>query len=56
MRKIRVRHDMRIPGWGLICEGTEFKVERYNSRFVYVALREGVTLRLARKADCEKIY
>ena len=56
MRKIRVRHDMKIPGWGVIREGAEFKVERFNSRFVYVALREGVILRLARKTDCEKVY
>ena len=56
MKKIRVRHDMRIPGWGLIREGAEFKVDRFNSRFVYVVLREGVILRLARKTDCEKVY
>jgi len=56
MKKIRLRHDMRIPGWGLIREGAEFKVDHFNSRFVYVALREGVILRLARKADCEKVY
>ena len=56
MRKIRIRHDLRIPGWGLIPAGVEFKVDRYNSRFVYVELREGVTLRLARKGDCEKVY
>ena len=56
MKKIRLRHDMMVPGWGLIPAGTAFKVDRYNSRFVYVVLRDGVFLRLARKADCEKIY
>ena len=56
MRKIRLRHDMMIPGWGLIPAGTAFVVERYNSRFVYVEVRENVILRLARKSDCEKIY
>lgn len=56
MKKIRLRHDVSVPGWGMIPAGTAFRVERYNSRFVYVMLREGVSLRLARKADCEKIY
>ena len=56
MRKIRLRHDVTVPGWGFIPAGTAFKVERYNSRFVYVALRENVILRLARKADCERVY
>jgi len=56
MKKIRLRHDMMVPGWGFIPSGAAFKVSRYNSRFVYVELREGVILRLARKADCEKIY
>lgn len=56
MRKIRIRKDLNVPGWGMIRKGTEFRVDRFNSRFVYVSLREGVNLRLARKADCEKIY
>lgn len=56
MKKIRLRHDMNVPGWGMIPAGTAFRVDRYNSRFVYVTLREGVSLRLARKGDCEKVY
>ena len=56
MRKISIRHDMVIPGWGLIRKGEMFKVFRYNSRFVYVSLRDHVELRLARKRDCEVIY
>lgn len=56
MRKIRLRHDMTVPGWGFISAGTAFRVARYNSRYVYVELRPKVELRLARKADCEKIY
>lgn len=56
MRKIRTSHDMHIMGWGLIPKGTELKVIRYNTRFVYVALAHGVELRLARKADCIKVY
>ena len=56
MRKIRVARDVRIPGWGLIRKGEAFKVLRFNSRFVYVALREGVELKLARKSDCEIVY
>ena len=56
MRKIRLRHDVVVPGWGRIAAGTAFKVARYNSRFVYVELRPSVELRLARKADCEKVY
>ena len=56
MRKIRVTHDLYIPGWGRIPARTEFKVERYNQRFVYVLVGERVELRLARKSDCQKVY
>lgn len=51
MKKIKTRHDLNIPGWGLIPAGTSFKVEKFNQRFVYVKVREHVTLRLARKAQ-----
>lgn len=56
MRKIRTKHELNIPGWGVIPTGTQFKVEKFNKRFVYVKLKERVTLRLARKADCEVLY
>lgn len=56
MRKIRLKHDMNIPGRGWLRKGEEFKVEEYNTRFVYVLLAERVRLRLARKSDCEKVY
>ena len=56
MKKIKIKHDMNIPGWGRISAGTPFKVERFNKRFVYVEVAERVTLRLARKADCEIVY
>ena len=56
MRKIKTRHDLNIPGWGAIPAGTEFKVEKFNKRFVYIQLKDHVTLRLASKADCEVIY
>lgn len=56
MRKIKTKHDMNIPGWGVIPSGTAFKVEKFNKRFVYVLVKDGVTLRLARKADCEVMY
>ena len=52
MRKIETSHDMNIPGWGFVPKGTPLKVESFNSRFVYVELKPGVKLRLARKADC----
>ena len=56
MRKIKIRHDLNIPGWGMISAGTQFKVVRYNKRFVYVMVKYGVELRLARKSDCEVMY
>ena len=56
MKKIRTKHNLEIPGWGHIPAGTEFKVDKFNKRFIYVKLHERVTLRLARKADCEVIY
>lgn len=58
MKKIKTKHELNIPGWGVIPAGTTFKVIKYNNRFIYVAIpeHERVELRLARKADCEIIY
>lgn len=56
MRKIKTSHELNIPGWGKIPAGTPFKVVRFNKRYVYVMVRDGVELRLARKSDCEVMY
>ena len=56
MKKIKTRHELNIPGWGVIQAETPFKVLKFNKRFVYVEVKPHVTLRLARKADCEVIY
>jgi len=54
MRKIKLLNDTYIQGYGRIAAGTEFKVERYNTRYVYVKL--GVCeLQLTRK-EVEKVY
>lgn len=54
MKKIRLIKDLKIIGYGTIKSGTEFKVEKYNTRYVYVDLNR-CTLQLSRK-DVEKIY
>lgn len=56
MKKIKISHDLQIPGWGLIKAGSAFKVARFNKRFVYVDLKPGVTIQLSRKSDCEIVY
>lgn len=56
MKKIKLSHDLNCPGWGLIKKDTAFKVLRYNSRWVYVELKPGCILRLARKGDCVILY
>ncbi len=56
MKRIKISHDLIIPGWGLIKAGTAFKVAKSNKRFVYVELQSGAVLRLSRKADCETVY
>lgn len=56
MKKIKISHDLQIPGWGFIKAGTPFKVKRFNKRFVYVELKPGTELRLSRKSDCEIVY
>lgn len=56
MKKIEISHNLTIPGWGIIPAGQQFKVEKYNSRYVYIKLKERVILRVARKADCKIIY
>lgn len=54
MRKIKLKDDVYVPGWGTVRGGTEFKVERYNSRFVYIKLGK-CEFRLAR-SRVEKVY
>lgn len=53
MKKIRLKEDMNIIGYGLLKSGTVFKVERYNTRYVYVKLGN-CELQLSRK-DVEKV-
>lgn len=55
MKKIELRHDMYIPGWGELKKGERFNVLEYNKRFVYVAIG-ACRLRLARKGDCIVVY
>lgn len=54
MKKIKLKKDLYIMGVKTLLAGTEFKVDKYNSRYVYVTFI-GCTLRLPRK-DVEKIY
>lgn len=54
MKKVKLLKDTYIQGYGTISAGTEFKVERYNTRFVYVKLTNG-ELQLTRK-EVEKVY
>ena len=56
MKKIKLSHDVKVRGYGIIPKGTEFKVKRFNSRYVYVDVRDGVELQLSRKNDTETIY
>lgn len=56
MKKIKTSRELNIPGWGIIPAESEFKVEKFNKRFVYVKLTEYTTLRLAKKADCIVLY
>lgn len=56
MKKIKISHDLDIIGYGKITEGTMFKVVKFNSRFIYVDVSDGLQLRLARKRDCIIVY
>lgn len=56
MKKIKLSHNVVVPGWGLIKEGTPFKVAKFNKRFVYVTLQSGAVLRLSRTSDCKIVY
>lgn len=56
MKKIKISHDLSVPGWGVIKAGAVFKVQKFNKRFVYVELKSGAVLRLNRKSDCEIVY
>ena len=54
MKKVRLKEDLPIMGVGKVKAGTEFGVERFNSRYVYVKYL-GCELRLSRK-EVEVIY
>ena len=38
MRKVKIKDDIRIIGYGILRKGEIFDVEKHNSRFVYVRL------------------
>lgn len=54
MKKIKLNKSIYIQGWGVLPEGMEFTVIKYNKRYVYVELG-GNELRLSPK-DVTKIY
>ena len=54
MRKCELLNDMHIMGWGTVEAGTQFMVEKYNKRFVYVRLGN-CSLRLSVK-EVKKVY
>lgn len=54
MKKVRLKEDLYIMYFGKVKAGTEFKVDRFNNRFVYVKYL-GCVLRLSRK-EVEVIY
>ena len=48
MKKIELKQDTKIMGLGTIKAGTQFEVESFNSRYVYVKINR-CTLRLTHK-------
>lgn len=38
MKKVKIKKDIRIIGYGIIRKGEIFNVEKHNSRLVYVRL------------------
>ena len=38
MKKVKIKDDIRIMGYGMPHKGEIFDVEKHNSRFVYVRL------------------
>ena len=47
MKNVTIAHDMNIQGYGVIKAGTTLPVEKFNSRFIYVYVKQGCILRLA---------
>ena len=54
MKKCELLNDMHIIGWGTVEAGTQFMVEKYNKRFVYVRLGN-CSLRLSLR-EVKKVY
>ncbi len=55
MKKIATTHELKIPGWGIIPEGSTFKVIRANKVYVYVQCGN-CELKLSRKKDIRVLY
>ena len=53
MKKVRIKEDIKIIGFGYVRKGEIYKVEKYNSRFVYLNVC-GCELRLSVK-EVEKV-
>ena len=54
MKKVELLKDMKIIGCPTIKAGTQFKLENYNTRYVYVQYL-GCSLRLSLK-DVKVVY
>lgn len=38
MKKVKIKDDIRIMGYGMLRKGEIFDVEKHNNRFVYIRL------------------
>jgi hypothetical protein len=38
MRKVKIKDDIHVVGYGMLHKGEIFDVEKYNNRFAYVRL------------------
>ena len=52
LKKVKLKNDTYMNGYGVIKAGTKFEVKRYNTRYVYVKFKN-LELQLSRK-DVEK--
>lgn len=47
MKNVTIAHDILIQGYGVIKAGSKFKVQKYNSRYIYAYMNGYTILRLA---------
>ncbi len=48
MKKATLKKDIHLYGYGTLKAGTSYEIQKINSRFAYLSIKQGLTARIKR--------